>query len=847
MRKFLAQVALFAILVVSVFGNTTVSFAEEAAISLSEAAGITTPSQIQAYFDMRDYYETAGCEYDAVSQKIPFWNMLAVNALLLTAQTNAPYDSMYFKTMDVQTLATTMIAMVSDGVDPSDYEVDGIDLVQYLYLCMDAEGGFVNPNSTYDMTGCYVQPYPIIALYLCGVDVPQEAADWFASCQDENGIAGYSWGGTFYTDPDSTCWAISACHLAGIDYPNEEKALKKLAASLKNTANSNTYACYLDMLVTLGEAADKDVKYMVDNFYNKTQKKFTYGGAVNELATVQCSVALGDYMNGCSVYELLSGSCTYGAEIESSEILVRIADCQSKAVTKDLVERTELTVTAGASSVLTGIKPEDLGPEVDVLDALTEAVCYGKTGKDPTYHDLVANREYINEKLIIAYDPTYGIGISGLYGYDDGSFGYYTDREHSCWSLLDPVKDCDDLFLFHYDYMKASYAVFDALKYTAESNETVKVQVKAVSGYDLSYNPIYSGIAASVKAQKGDAVKTFQCGEDGFAQVSGLSAGTWKLTASFGTESAYIVSPFATAVIGQAEEPTPEPSPVPSYSGSYSSYVPQKPVKTGTWNDPVTDGTWKQNADGSWTYTTNAMFRSTWGYISNPYAKGTEKNQWFYFDENGKMLTGWQVIGGKWYYLNTASDGSLGACLLNTTTPDGYTVNENGEWTVNGVVQTVGSVSTASGTVTAASSGTVQTDSSGTVSASSSGTAASSGEQPKTGNVSVSISANVKTTDDRQVSFSGSKTIRLEEGESVSAYDVLEALCADKGYAIEGSSAYVSAVNGLGEFDAGPTSGWMYSVNGKYPNVSAGEYEAKAGDKIRWVYVTKFTDVTADF
>ena len=41
----------------------------------------------------------------------------------------------------------------------------------------------------------------------------------------------------------------------------------------------------------------------------------------------------------------------------------------------------------------------------------------------------------------------------------------------------------------------------------------------------------------------------------------------------------------------------------------------------------------------------------------------------------GAMLTGWQQIGGKWYYFNTS-----GALLTNTTTPDGYTVNANGEW-----------------------------------------------------------------------------------------------------------------------------------------------------------------------
>lgn len=44
-------------------------------------------------------------------------------------------------------------------------------------------------------------------------------------------------------------------------------------------------------------------------------------------------------------------------------------------------------------------------------------------------------------------------------------------------------------------------------------------------------------------------------------------------------------------------------------------------------------------------------------------------------NKSGEMLTGWQQVGGKWYYLN-----SLGKLLINTITPDGYYVNDNGEW-----------------------------------------------------------------------------------------------------------------------------------------------------------------------
>ena len=35
----------------------------------------------------------------------------------------------------------------------------------------------------------------------------------------------------------------------------------------------------------------------------------------------------------------------------------------------------------------------------------------------------------------------------------------------------------------------------------------------------------------------------------------------------------------------------------------------------------------------------------------------------------------WFEVNGKWYYVDAS-----GELLVNTTTPDGYHVNENGEW-----------------------------------------------------------------------------------------------------------------------------------------------------------------------
>ena len=87
------------------------------------------------------------------------------------------------------------------------------------------------------------------------------------------------------------------------------------------------------------------------------------------------------------------------------------------------------------------------------------------------------------------------------------------------------------------------------------------------------------------------------------------------------------------------------------------------------------------------------MYCSTWAYIFNPYATGDQSQaDWFYFDEHGRMITGWHWIPGadgyeRCYYLNPVSDGTQGRMYHNETTPDGYQVGESGAWMIDGVEQ----------------------------------------------------------------------------------------------------------------------------------------------------------------
>lgn len=50
------------------------------------------------------------------------------------------------------------------------------------------------------------------------------------------------------------------------------------------------------------------------------------------------------------------------------------------------------------------------------------------------------------------------------------------------------------------------------------------------------------------------------------------------------------------------------------------------------------------------------------------------------------------------------------------------------------------------------------------------------------------------------------------------------------------NSAYIEGIANLYEFDCGPLSGWMYRVNGWYPNYGCSRYALKAGDQIDVLY-----------
>ncbi|MCM1273549.1 MAG: DUF4430 domain-containing protein [Clostridium sp.] len=86
-------------------------------------------------------------------------------------------------------------------------------------------------------------------------------------------------------------------------------------------------------------------------------------------------------------------------------------------------------------------------------------------------------------------------------------------------------------------------------------------------------------------------------------------------------------------------------------------------------------------------------------------------------------------------------------------------------------------------------------------------------------------------------------TVEFKDGETV--FDVLKRTCKAYGIQIEYSftplygSYYIEGINYLYEFDCGGQSGWMYKVNGWFPNYGCSSYVLSDKDTIVWCYTCK--------
>lgn len=105
----------------------------------------------------------------------------------------------------------------------------------------------------------------------------------------------------------------------------------------------------------------------------------------------------------------------------------------------------------------------------------------------------------------------------------------------------------------------------------------------------------------------------------------------------------------------------------------------------------------------------------------------------------------------------------------------------------------------------------------------------SSSQQPTNGKITV----NMQVIGMGNTMMSGILTV--DKGASV--YTALTQLASQNGLSVSGTKIYVKGIGDLFEKQHGSLSGWMYSVNGVYPNKSCGYYYLDNNDSVVWRYV----------
>lgn len=93
---------------------------------------------------------------------------------------------------------------------------------------------------------------------------------------------------------------------------------------------------------------------------------------------------------------------------------------------------------------------------------------------------------------------------------------------------------------------------------------------------------------------------------------------------------------------------------------------------------------------------------------------------------------------------------------------------------------------------------------------------------------------------------------KFYDGESV--FNLLRRVCKENKIHMEFtntpiySSAYIEGIGNLYEFDCGELSGWMYRVNGWFPNYGCSRYKLSDGDVVEFVYTCDLgKDVGGEF
>ena len=245
-------------------------------------------------------------------------------------------------------------------------------------------------------------------------------------------------------------------------------------------------------------------------------------------------------------------------------------------------------------------------------------------------------------------------------------------------------------------------------KYEAEKLKVESVLAKAKQAYSDANKKVSTlekevkELEATVKAEEKDSKKL----EDAIkALTKAISDGTGLLEEGQTFDKLKEVKNTKYAAVEEATEnllkadkalqdaktayETAEKDAKDKYKEQKVAFVLEDVIKADTPTpEPVLKFGWNKDTKGNWTYVVDSKGtkatgwvndQGTWYYLNAEGVMQTgwvkDNGTWYYLKSSGAMATGWYQVGGNWYYSYAS-----GALAVSTTTPDGYTVNANGEW-----------------------------------------------------------------------------------------------------------------------------------------------------------------------
>lgn len=297
-----------------------------------------------------------------------------------------------------------------------------------------------------------------------------------------------------------------------------------------------------------------------------------YQGLGDDKVTLPLEVTMPDDLE---VYQLTFYARWKPAEeVKSVDVSVRISGDDLSIAdgysTTDYLTPSTMSVQPDSAETVMGDSKVGID-KVSAMDALVEGVYYSlyDADMDPS---TISDEEIAAVKELLG-GTTYN-WIKGLYGLDNGSdFSWMYvigDSAPTKGAGDQAITDGDKLWFFYSDYTYAYRGHFDSDSYSMKDSEEKTINLYAVPVLSEMYGTTMRKTFAGATVKVGD--KTFTTDSNGNVTVSGLSEGTYNLSASWEDDEYgwYLVSPFANLTVSHdssvnLEPPKPDPvDPEPS-------------------------------------------------------------------------------------------------------------------------------------------------------------------------------------------------------------------------------------------------------------------------------------------